>query len=99
MISILKPLARKLSIAVGTAGTACALGFSIARDTEKEAIVEHPETLWIPPSRSELIDKLKKETFDLLIIGGGATGTGCALDAATRGLNVALVERGEILVL
>ena len=27
-----------------------------------------------------------------MVIGGGATGTGCALDAATRGLNVALVE-------
>ncbi|KAI9149817.1 mitochondrial glycerol-3-phosphate dehydrogenase [Blastocladiella emersonii ATCC 22665] len=33
--------------------------------------------------------------FDLLIIGGGATGTGVALDAATRGLKVALVERDD----
>ncbi|KAJ3142715.1 mitochondrial glycerol-3-phosphate dehydrogenase [Geranomyces variabilis] len=33
--------------------------------------------------------------FDLLIVGGGATGTGCALDAATRGLKVALVERDD----
>jgi glycerol-3-phosphate dehydrogenase len=34
-------------------------------------------------------------TFDLLVIGGGATGTGVALDAATRGLSVALVERDD----
>ncbi|KAI9217527.1 FAD dependent oxidoreductase-domain-containing protein [Blastocladiella britannica] len=33
--------------------------------------------------------------FDLLVIGGGATGAGVALDAATRGLNVALVERDD----
>jgi len=35
------------------------------------------------------------EEYDLLIIGGGATGTGVALDAATRGLKVALVERED----
>ncbi|KAL1304792.1 hypothetical protein AAFC00_003723 [Neodothiora populina] len=35
------------------------------------------------------------EEYDLLIIGGGATGTGVALDAATRGLKVALVERDD----
>ena len=32
------------------------------------------------------------ERFDVLVIGGGATGAGCAVDAATRGLSVALVE-------
>jgi len=35
------------------------------------------------------------EEFDLLIIGGGATGAGCAVDAASRGLKVALVERDD----
>lgn len=35
------------------------------------------------------------EEYDLLVIGGGATGTGVALDAATRGLKVALVERDD----
>ena len=34
-------------------------------------------------------------SYDLLVIGGGATGTGIALDAATRGLKVALVERDD----
>lgn len=37
----------------------------------------------------------KSEEYDLLIIGGGATGTGIALDAATRGLKVAMVERDD----
>lgn len=36
-----------------------------------------------------------EEPYDLLIIGGGATGTGIALDAATRGLKVAMVERDD----
>lgn len=35
------------------------------------------------------------EEYDLLVIGGGATGTGVALDAATRGLKVALVDRDD----
>ena len=35
------------------------------------------------------------ETYDLLVIGGGATGSGIALDAATRGLKVAMVERDD----
>lgn len=35
------------------------------------------------------------DVYDLLVIGGGATGSGIALDAATRGLKVALVERDD----
>src|SRR5262245_42401238 len=35
---------------------------------------------------------MRDETFDVLIIGGGVTGAGTALDAASRGLSVALVE-------
>lgn len=54
---------------------------------------------WIPPSRDQLTTSLKSSSpnapFDLLIIGGGATGTGCALDAVSRGLKVACVERDD----
>ncbi|CAN5609595.1 FAD-dependent oxidoreductase [soil metagenome] len=46
-------------------------------------------------NREEHIDRLKTGRFDLLVIGGGATGAGTALDAASRGLEVALVERGD----
>lgn len=43
--------------------------------------------------RTELLKRLASETFDLLVIGGGATGAGVALEAASRGLKTALVER------
>ncbi|GEK35292.1 glycerol-3-phosphate dehydrogenase/oxidase [Kurthia sibirica] len=42
--------------------------------------------------RQQTIDDLQQKTYDLLVIGGGITGVGIALDAATRGLSVALVE-------
>lgn len=42
--------------------------------------------------RSATLEKMAKEHFDLLVIGGGITGAGIALDAVTRGLKVALVE-------
>ncbi len=45
--------------------------------------------------RSELNSRLATETFDLLIIGGGITGAGIALDAASRGLKVVLVEQND----
>merc|ERR1711869_76095 len=49
--------------------------------------------------RSHLISQLKNgngfQEFDVLIIGGGATGLGTALEATRRGLKVALVERGD----
>lgn len=47
------------------------------------------------PSRQEQIQRLKTEAFDVLVIGGGATGSGVALDAAKRGLRVAMVERDD----
>ncbi len=42
--------------------------------------------------RSSAWDRLAATKFDVLVIGGGVTGSGAALDAATRGLSVALVE-------
>jgi len=49
------------------------------------------------PSRQEQLAALKNPAnkFDVLIIGGGASGAGCALDAASRGLKVAMVERDD----
>jgi glycerol-3-phosphate dehydrogenase len=46
-------------------------------------------------NREQNIESLKKNAYDILVIGGGATGAGVALDAATRGLKVALVERDD----
>ncbi len=46
--------------------------------------------------RQDSLTRLQSgDGFDLLVIGGGATGCGIALDAASRGLSVALVERGD----
>jgi glycerol-3-phosphate dehydrogenase len=45
--------------------------------------------------REEHVRRLGSERFDVLVIGGGATGAGAALDAASRGLRVALVERDD----
>jgi glycerol-3-phosphate dehydrogenase len=47
--------------------------------------------------REEMLARLceERETLDFLVIGGGATGAGIALDAASRGYAVALVERGD----
>ena len=42
------------------------------------------------------LDALAGETVDLLVVGGGVTGCGVALDAASRGLSVALVERYDL---
>ena len=41
------------------------------------------------------IDRLGDEVFDLLVIGGGITGAGVALDAALRGLRVAVIDKGD----
>ncbi|EGO19186.1 hypothetical protein SERLADRAFT_479523 [Serpula lacrymans var. lacrymans S7.9] len=60
-----------------------------------------PPPPWTPPSREYMLDALRKssstpeEEFDLLIVGGGATGAGVAVDAVSRGLKVALVERDD----
>lgn len=43
-------------------------------------------------NRGKTVDHLETEQFDLLVIGGGITGAGIALDAATRGLKTALIE-------
>ena len=45
--------------------------------------------------REQYLERLVAEPFDLLVIGGGITGAGVALDAAGRGLRTALVERGD----
>lgn len=45
--------------------------------------------------RTSALDNLAGSLFDVVVIGGGITGAGCALDAASRGLRTALVEAGD----
>lgn len=59
-----------------------------------------------PPTGSDALNAARRvreltaladgETVDVLVIGGGIVGAWCALDAASRGLRVALVERGDL---
>ena len=44
---------------------------------------------------SDILNDLKSKEFDLLVIGGGITGAGIALDAISRGLKVALVDQND----
>ncbi|MGH8997935.1 MAG: glycerol-3-phosphate dehydrogenase/oxidase, partial [Acidimicrobiia bacterium] len=46
-------------------------------------------------TRRHFLDRLGAETCDVVVVGGGITGAGVALDAASRGLRTALVERGD----
>jgi glycerol-3-phosphate dehydrogenase len=46
-------------------------------------------------NREKITNNLQTTEFDLLIIGGGITGAGIALDAASRGMKVALIEKND----
>ncbi len=45
--------------------------------------------------RSQALAALSEDEFDVVVVGGGITGAGVALDAATRGYSVALLERAD----
>jgi glycerol-3-phosphate dehydrogenase len=89
-----------LYLGLGAAG-----GFAVSTSIVSDMLAldrNHPPTLTNPhpvPSRGEQLRRLSATTastpFDVLVIGGGATGTGCALDAVTRGLTTALIERED----
>jgi glycerol-3-phosphate dehydrogenase len=49
-------------------------------------------------SRRDALEALSTDSFDVVVIGGGITGAGVALDAASRGYSVALVEREDYAV-
>ena len=49
-------------------------------------------------SREDALRAVTGERFDVIVIGGGITGAGVALDAASRGYTVALVERDDYAV-
>jgi glycerol-3-phosphate dehydrogenase len=49
-----------------------------------------------PAERARTLDRFDDETFDLVVIGAGVTGLGAALDAAGRGLSVAVIEQRDL---
>lgn len=60
-----------------------------------EAELKVPFADEFPSRQAQLAALRNTEEFDVLIVGGGATGAGCALDAVTRNLKTALVERND----
>ncbi|CDO52491.1 hypothetical protein DV451_003733 [Geotrichum candidum] len=84
--------------------TAAYLSIQNARADQQKltSIPPAPKIAAAPPARKDLITRLSKsnpanpdEIYDILVVGGGATGAGVALDAASRGLKVALLERDD----
>ena len=65
--------------------------------TVSPRLTRHPFISKQIPSREEQLARLTagNEEFDVLVVGGGATGSGVALDAQMRGLNTALIERAD----
>lgn len=55
-----------------------------------------PRPAFDSAAREAALDRLGDRPYDVLVIGGGVTGAGIALDAAARGLRVALVERADL---
>ncbi|XP_016127066.1 glycerol-3-phosphate dehydrogenase, mitochondrial-like [Sinocyclocheilus grahami] len=93
---------------IGGGAVATAFGLSQLFEYRKNqpkwarlAYVEAQGELKVPfkdalPTREEQLSTLRNtEEFDVLVVGGGATGSGCALDAVTRNLKTALVERSD----
>ncbi|XP_034533964.1 glycerol-3-phosphate dehydrogenase, mitochondrial isoform X2 [Notolabrus celidotus] len=60
-----------------------------------EAELKVPFADEFPSRQAQLAALQNTEEFDVLVVGGGATGAGCALDAVTRNLKTALVERSD----
>lgn len=95
----------KVTVLIGGGAIATVFGlsqFSQYRNKHGALVnVQAAEAVTVPikndfPTREEQILTLKNTPeFDVLIIGGGATGCGCALDAVTRGLKTALLERDD----
>ncbi|XP_067315340.1 glycerol-3-phosphate dehydrogenase, mitochondrial isoform X2 [Pseudorasbora parva] len=87
----------------GAVATAISLSqfFEYRKNQARLAYVEAQGELKEPfkdalPTREEQLSALRNaEEFDVLVVGGGATGSGCALDAVTRNLKTALVERSD----
>jgi glycerol-3-phosphate dehydrogenase len=72
---------------------------ALAEALQEEQKLDKARDFWLAPSREEMIKRLKEshkeDPYDLLVVGGGATGAGISVDAATRGLKVAMVERDD----
>ncbi|XP_040296134.1 glycerol-3-phosphate dehydrogenase, mitochondrial [Bufo bufo] len=92
------------SLVLGGGAVATVYGLSHLTDQKKKANLTHVQAAELirtstqnelPSREAQLLTLENTKEFDVLVIGGGATGCGCALDAVTRGLKTALVERDD----
>lgn len=92
------------TLLVGGGAVATVFGLSHLTDQKKKANLTHVQAAELvrtsnqnelPSREAQLLTLENTKEFDVLVIGGGATGAGCALDAVTRGLKTALVERDD----
>ena len=85
------------SLGLGATGLGISWLLTADSDKGKNTLFELQMTSKIP-ARSEQLSAMRqssRDPFDLLIIGGGATGAGCALDAQSRGIRTCLIERDD----
>ncbi|KAK7068722.1 glycerol-3-phosphate dehydrogenase [Halocaridina rubra] len=96
-----RSLARILGLGIGVTGVGVIAASYLMEDDQHtkrqfarvaaaEKLTSRPNRAL--PTREEQLKSLANDSFDVLVIGGGATGAGCALDAVSRGLKTALVE-------
>jgi glycerol-3-phosphate dehydrogenase len=90
---------RKVLVALGGVGATAAAGACYGGYVSKQKAALAEQTIQATkekpvPSRADSLARLQsgKEEFDVLVVGGGATGAGVALEAQLRGLSVACVE-------
>lgn len=90
-------ISARLAPWLGVLGLGAGGGILLNSTQQQEG--EHLMLAAAVPSRQQQVAALStsrpNQPFDLLVIGGGATGTGIAVDAATRGLRTALIERED----
>ena len=71
-----------------------ALGyFAYTSSQQSPSTLTYPQSL--PRTRKQNLESMKNTTYDLFIIGGGASGAGVALEASSRGLKSCLIEKGD----
>lgn len=73
----------------------CSVGF-VGSSEAPRPVEQNQSGRLGPAERDDAWRRLAEEHFDLVVIGGGIVGSGVALDAATRGLRVALVEARDL---
>lgn len=88
---------RLVGMSTGAIGAFAAYTLYHTNETVAGAVHGHvvPDRRKIPQRKDAVRELSSRRQFDVLVIGGGATGTGCALDATTRGLSTALVEKED----